>query len=123
MNQTAAPIARWMGARSRVNFRAPGASEIRLDIATHMPDLGVHPLGIELLVNGVKLCAFSLCATVGWKLRVLMPAALASETSVGFEMEIRADRTWQPRPTRMKPATTVNCRLRYAMLKSVGSKK
>jgi hypothetical protein len=92
------PIARWMGARSRVNFRAPGASEIRLDITTHMPDLGVHPLGIELLLNGVKLCAFSLWR-YGWlELRVLVPAALTSEASDEFEMEIRADRTWQPRP-------------------------
>ena len=34
------PVARWMGERGRVNFRAPGLTEIRLDITTHMPDLG-----------------------------------------------------------------------------------
>ena len=55
------PIARWMGARGRVNFRAPGLAEIRMDITTHMPDLGAHPLGIELLLNGVKaVCVFIL---------------------------------------------------------------
>src|SRR4030095_14523351 len=32
------PVARWMGARGRVNFRAPGLTEIRLDMTTHMPD-------------------------------------------------------------------------------------
>ncbi|MGH9872950.1 MAG: methyltransferase domain-containing protein [Pyrinomonadaceae bacterium] len=91
------PIARWMGARGRVNFSAPGLSEIRLDITTHMPDLSAHPLGIELLLNGDKLCAFSL-SRYGWlELCVLVPAALSVEATE-FELEIRADRTWQPRP-------------------------
>ena len=59
------PVARWMGGRGRVNFRAPGLTEIRLDITTHMLDLGVRPLGIELLLNGNKVCAFSLWR-YGW---------------------------------------------------------
>jgi SAM-dependent methyltransferase len=93
------PIARWMGARGRVNFRAPGLSEIRLDLTTHMPDLGARPLGIELLLNGAKLCACSLWR-YGWlELRFLVPAALTAEGLGEFELEIRADRTWQPRPT------------------------
>jgi SAM-dependent methyltransferase len=93
------PVARWMGARGRVNFRAPGLTEIRLDITTHMQDLGARPLGIELLLNGDKLCAFSLWR-YGWlELRVLVPEALTAEASDEFELEILADRTWQPRPT------------------------
>jgi len=95
------PIARWMGARGRVNFRAPGLSEIRLDLTTHMPDLGVHPLGVELLLNGVKLCALSLWR-YGWlELRALVPEALNGSVDANgeFELEIRADHTWQPRPT------------------------
>ena len=93
------PIARWMGARSRVSFPAPGLTEIRLDLTTHMPDLGVHPLGIELLLNGHKLCAFSIWR-YGWlELRVAVPEAITAEASGEFELEIRADRTWQPRPT------------------------
>jgi len=92
------PIARWMGARGRVNFRAPGLTELRMDITTHMPDLGVHPLGIELLLNGVKLCAFSVCR-YGWlELRVPVPEGLAPDASGEFELEMRADHTWQPRP-------------------------
>ena len=94
------PIARWMGARGRVSFRAPGLTEIRLDLTTHMPDLGVHPLGIELLLNGHKLCTFSIWR-YGWlELRVAVPGALtvAAEASGEFDLEIRADRTWQPRP-------------------------
>ncbi len=95
------PIARWMGARGRVNFRAPGLTEIRLDMTTHMPDLGVHPLGVELLLNGAKLCALSLWR-YGWlELRVVVPEALSesAEANGEFELEIRADHTWQPRPT------------------------
>ena len=93
------PIARWMGARGRIDFRAPGLAEILMDITTHMPDIGTHPLGIELLLNGVKLCAFSVWR-YGWlELRVLVPEALAAEASGEFELEMRADHTWQPRPT------------------------
>jgi len=93
------PVARWMGARGRINFRAPGLTEIVLDITTHMQDLGARPLGIELLLNGDKLCAFSLWR-YGWlELRVLVPEAPTAEASDEFELEIRADRTWQPRPT------------------------
>lgn len=93
------PIARWLGARGRVNFRAPDLTEIRLDLTTHMPDLGARPLGLELLLNGTKLCAFSLCR-YGWlELRCAVPEELTSLASTDFELEIRADHTWQPRPT------------------------
>ena len=93
------PIARWMGARGRVNFRAPGLTEIRLDMTTHIPNLGGRPLGLELLLNGYKLAAFSLCR-YGWmELRILVSEALTAEANGEFEMEIRAGRTWQPRPT------------------------
>ena len=91
------PIARWMGARGRVNFRAAGLAEIRLDLTTNMPDLGARPLGIEVYLNGARLCALSLWR-YGWlELRVPVPEALASGASE-FELELRADRTWQPRP-------------------------
>jgi cyclopropane fatty-acyl-phospholipid synthase-like methyltransferase len=93
------PVARWMGTRGRVNFRAPGVTEIRLDLTTHIPDLGARPLGLELLLNGSKLCAFTLCR-YGWlELRIEVPAADFFEASGEFELEIKADRTWQPRPT------------------------
>ncbi|MEP6820397.1 MAG: methyltransferase domain-containing protein [bacterium] len=93
------PIARWMGARGRINFRAPGLSEIRLDLTTHMPELGARPLGIALLLNGVNLCAFSLWR-YGWlELCIPVPESLTSEAGGEFELELRADRTWQPRPT------------------------
>jgi cyclopropane fatty-acyl-phospholipid synthase-like methyltransferase len=91
------PIARWMGRRAAVSFRGPGVSEIRMDLTSHLPDLGEHPLGLEVLLNGVKLCAFSLWR-YGW-LELRVPAPHALRHSDSFELEIRADRTWQPRPT------------------------
>ena len=94
------PIARWMGRRALLNFRAANLSEIRMDITTHIPDLGERPLTLELLLNDVKLSSFSLCR-YGWlELRVPVPATLSGpEGNVDFELEVRADRTWQPRPT------------------------
>lgn len=90
------PIARWMGSRASINFPAASLSEIRMDITTHMPDLGELPLTLELLLNGVKLCAFSFCR-YGWlELRVPVPEALSGSSE--FELEFRTDRTWQPRP-------------------------
>jgi len=92
------PIARWMGARGRINFRAPNLNEIRLDITTHIPELGSRPLELQLILNDDRLCAFSLCR-YGWlELRVPVPAALTAAAGGEFELEIRANRTWQPRP-------------------------
>jgi cyclopropane fatty-acyl-phospholipid synthase-like methyltransferase len=91
------PIARWMAGRGRINFRAAQLSEIRLDITTHLPDLDAHPLGIEVLLNGETLSTFTLCR-YGWlELRVTIPEGLGSREGE-FELELRADRTWQPRP-------------------------
>ena len=94
------PVARWMGRRATVSFPASSVSEIRMDITTHMPDLLERALGLELLLNGVKLCAFSLWR-YGWlELNVPVPEALGDSNSSGaFALEIRADRTWQPRPS------------------------
>ena len=71
-----------------------------MDITTHIPDLGERPLAVELLLNGAKLSSFSLCR-YGWlELRVPVPSTLSGpDGSVDFELEVRADRTWQPRPT------------------------
>ena len=90
------PVARWMGPRASINFPAASLSEIRMDITTYMPDLGERPLKLELLLNGVKLCAFSFWRSGWFEVRVLVPEAL-SISSV-FELEFRANRTWQPRP-------------------------
>jgi len=64
-----------------------------------MPDVRTHPLGLEVFLNGTKLCAFSLFQNSWLNLLVPVPEALSSTAAGKFEMEILADRTWQPRPS------------------------
>jgi SAM-dependent methyltransferase len=92
------PIARWMGERARVKFRALGLAEIAFDLTTHIPDLREHPLTIEVLLNGTRLSHFSLFRHSWLNLRVPVPAPLVATAKEQFELEIRSDRTWQPRP-------------------------
>jgi len=95
---TLPPVARWMKRRGRVLFRAPSLSALRLDLTTHMPDIGARPLGLELSLNGERLCALSLFRH-GWlSLRVEVPEHSAEDAGGEYELELRADRTWQPRP-------------------------
>ncbi|MFL6256255.1 MAG: methyltransferase domain-containing protein [Pyrinomonadaceae bacterium] len=90
------PVARWMKARGRVSFRAHALKALRLDITSHMPDLPTRPLGLELFLNGRSFGALSLLRH-GWlELIFEVPDELSSVTD--FELELRADRTWQPRP-------------------------
>lgn len=97
------PVARWMKQRGRVRFTAQTLSALRLDLTTHLPDLGpetsaraTRPVVLELLLNGRRLHSFSLFR-LGWlPLRVEVPEDLAAARD--FELELRASRTWRPRP-------------------------
>lgn len=92
------PVARWMAERARIRFPSRSVSAIAMDLCTHIPGLHDQPLGLEILLNGYKLCAFSLLS-YGWlSLTVPVPEDFV-QTPSAFELEIRADRTWQPRPT------------------------
>jgi SAM-dependent methyltransferase len=92
------PVARWMGQRAAVKFRGLKISEIRLDLTTHLPDLGERPLGVELFLNGERICGFSLWR-YGWlELHVPVSEDLSELAKGEFKMELRTDRTWQPRP-------------------------
>jgi hypothetical protein len=53
---------------------------------------------LEVLLNGVQLSAFSLFRRSWLHLQVPIPDSLSAEAGGEFELEIRADRTWQPRP-------------------------
>jgi SAM-dependent methyltransferase len=93
------PVARWMGQRANVSFCAARISEVRLDLTTHIPELHTRPLGLELFLNGTRLSAFELWR-YGWlELRVAVPQDLSESAKGEFALELRADRTWQPRPT------------------------
>jgi len=90
------PVARWLGKRGRISFRAAQLNEISLDVTTHIPDLHEQPLEIEILLNGQLLNACSLFRN-GWlTLRADIPAELRATED--YVLELRASRTWQPRP-------------------------
>jgi len=90
------PVARWMKARGRVRFGASHLKTLRLDLSSHMPDLRERPLGLEISLNGRTLCALSLLRH-GWlELNIAVPEELSAAGA--YELELRAARTWQPRP-------------------------
>ena len=90
------PIARWMKKRARVRFRAASLSRIALDLTTHVPDLAPRGVQVELWLNDARICAFTL-VRYGWvELKVELPETLSGVEE--FELELRANRTWQPRP-------------------------
>ena len=90
------PVARWMKSRGRLRFHAPLLSALRLDLTSHMPNLREHPLGLELSLNGRRFGALSLLRH-GWlELTLEVPDDLRDAGL--YELELRADRTWRPRP-------------------------
>src|SRR4051812_13675210 len=92
------PIARWLKTRGRVRFRAEKLKAIRLDLTTHLPDLGARKIEIAFSLNGVPLSALTLFR-YGWvELEFRFPEALTSRNGEMFELEITANQTWQPRP-------------------------
>jgi SAM-dependent methyltransferase len=90
------PVARWMGKRGRIIFRAAHLNEISLDATTHIPDLHQQPLDVEVLLNDQLLSCCTLFRN-GWlTLRMNVPAELRAAED--YVLELRASRTWQPRP-------------------------
>ena len=90
------PVARWMAERGRVRFEADELTDISLDLTTHIPDVRKRPLSLEFVLNGETLARFDLFSQ-GWlHLNLSLPEGWVS--SRNYELEIRADRTWQPRP-------------------------
>jgi SAM-dependent methyltransferase len=90
------PIARWMAEQGRVRFSTPKLAEISFDLTTHMTDLRTQPLGLQVWLNGTRLSSFSLISNAWLNLRVPVPELLTAAGA--YELEVRADRTWQPRP-------------------------
>jgi ubiquinone/menaquinone biosynthesis C-methylase UbiE len=93
------PVARWMGKHARIRFHSSRLNAISLDLTTDIPDLYEKPLGLEILLNGVKLCAFSFFRD-GWvELVVNVPESLSTLSKGDFELELRASRTAPARQT------------------------
>ncbi|HEX8098188.1 MAG TPA: class I SAM-dependent methyltransferase [Pyrinomonadaceae bacterium] len=95
------PVARWMAERARVLFNSRPFSGMRMDIISHLPDLAAHPLGLEFFLNGERVLSISVASNDWAEVRLEAPASCrraAQNGSRSFELEIRADRTWRPRP-------------------------
>jgi len=92
------PVARWLKTRGRVRFRAQKVTAVRLDLTTHLPDLGERRMEITFALNGAPLGACTLFR-YGWvELEFRLPDPVTSRNGEPFELEITANQTWQPRP-------------------------
>jgi SAM-dependent methyltransferase len=92
------PVARWLRGRGRVRFRAAKVKTIRLDLTTHLPDLGARRIGLTFSLNGAALSACTLFR-YGWlELEFRLAEPVTAKNGELFELEISADQTWQPRP-------------------------
>jgi ubiquinone/menaquinone biosynthesis C-methylase UbiE len=93
------PIARWMAERAAVRFEAASLSLVRLQLQTHLPDIETQPLRLSFFLNNIQTGAFSL-SSYGWvEIEVdarEIAARLRRVTDKPFELEIRANRVWQP---------------------------
>jgi hypothetical protein len=113
------PIARWMKTTARVRFSAQKLKTIRLDLTTHLPDLAQRKLEIRFSLNGKPLSACTLFR-YGWvELELRLPEELSAENGQPFELEVTADKTWQPRPGDRqnrddRPISIAVCNLRYS---------
>jgi len=118
------PVARWMGKQGRIRFRADDAAAIMLDLTTPMPDLAEQPLGLEISLNGVKLCAFTLYKN-GWlQLSMHVPEVLSSKSNGEFELEFRANRTTQrPADDRELSIAVCNIEVRGEKRAEVGDQR
>ena len=86
------PIARSMGKQARIRFRAPEITAITLDLIPRVSDLNAKPLGLEVLLNGVRLLSFEVCKH-GWlEVAMPIPESLSAGSNGEFELEFRADR-------------------------------
>jgi SAM-dependent methyltransferase len=90
------PVARWMGQRGRISFRSEPLNAISLDLTTHLPELQTQPLEIEIYLNDERIAACSIFRR-GWlSIHAAVPETAPAESDV-YELELRANRTWQPR--------------------------
>jgi cyclopropane fatty-acyl-phospholipid synthase-like methyltransferase len=93
------PVARWMAKEGSIRFHADTLSAISLDLTTHMPDVRERPLGVEFFINSERVSSFNLLRA-GWlHVDLWAPPTIGAAARGDFNLRIRVDRTWQPRPT------------------------
>jgi hypothetical protein len=82
----------------RIQFSAFSVSCIRLDATTHMPDLADKPLSVSVSLNDAPIDLLSF-ARPGWvHATIVVPERLRRPDGGRFDLQLRADRTWRPRP-------------------------
>ena len=92
------PVARWMSKEGRIRFHASNLSHISLDLTTHMPEVRERALLLEFFLNDEPVNGCSLIRN-GWlHIDLPIPPAALAKANGQFELRIRTDRTWQPRP-------------------------
>lgn len=92
------PVARWMGKRARIDFNQDHVTSLSFDVTTHLPQLETEPLEVEITLNGQHLSSWSIIRQ-GWvNITLPIPAPINDAANGNFALELRANRTWQPRP-------------------------
>ncbi len=90
------PLARLMSERGRVRFATRGLpKKMRFDLITQMPNLRPRGITLDIFLNDVRACSFTLFRH-GWlELEFVVPPSAHCAAAEGrYELEIRADRTW-----------------------------
>src|SRR5256885_5944894 len=93
------PVARWMGKEGGVRFQGNQLSAINLDLTTHMPDVRERPLLLEFFLNDELLSCLNLILNCWLYIDLQVLPALSVDDDGNSNLRIRANRTWQPRPS------------------------
>jgi ubiquinone/menaquinone biosynthesis C-methylase UbiE len=92
------PITRWMGRRAKITFHADANSILSFILVTHIPDVAVRPLSVTISINGSlhQLLVFN--DNKPHSIELPLTKVPRSQASPAYDLEITADRTWQPNP-------------------------
>lgn len=91
------PIGRWMGRRAGIRFRARPFSKLCLTMVTHIPDVVSNPLHVFLSLNRTTTRSLTINNNDPQVIE-LNTTDLSLGENNDYLLEIKADRTWQPRP-------------------------
>ena len=95
------PIGRWMGRRASMTFIARSGANLSLMMVTHIPDVASLPLKVELSLNDESQLSLTISdhepQLIELSLRAVSGRGLKNGRGI-YELEIKADRTWQPQP-------------------------
>lgn len=95
------PIGRWMGRRSRLTFVASPGAKLSFVMMTHLPDVASLPLKVELSLNGKSRLSLTIANNEPQLIELSLGASPGPGLMNGrgtYELEIMANRTWQPLP-------------------------